>query len=160
MVGANEMRWDVLDAALKTTSARGCQLVMCVFIEFPGRPSAIPEFLLSGGLKTTSWSSQENGGGENLTPDDSDPKLRAALSRFIAALGEHYDGHPRLGYITAGLLGSWGCATQLAIPQVRRQSRGDEHVGRRERRKGDEERAKDARSRGPQARTPVSERQE
>jgi hypothetical protein len=30
------------------------------------------------------------------------------LKRFIEALGERYDGDPRIGYITAGLLGTWG----------------------------------------------------
>ena len=36
------------------------------------------------------------------------PRLRAALTNFIAALGARYDGDPRIGFITAGLLGSWG----------------------------------------------------
>ena len=30
------------------------------------------------------------------------------LKRFIAAFGKKYDGDPRIGYITAGLLGHWG----------------------------------------------------
>ena len=42
------------------------------------------------------------------TPDYSDPKLRMALQSFIASMGEKYDGDPRIGYITAGLLGTWG----------------------------------------------------
>jgi hypothetical protein len=30
------------------------------------------------------------------------------LKQFIAALGKKYDGDPRIGFITAGLLGTWG----------------------------------------------------
>jgi len=45
---------------------------------------------------------------DNQTPDYANPKLRAVLLRFIAALGRKYDGDPRLGFITAGLLGGWG----------------------------------------------------
>ena len=42
------------------------------------------------------------------TPDYEDQKLRTALSNFIAAFGKKYDGDPRIGFITAGLLGTWG----------------------------------------------------
>src|SRR5690606_36712632 len=42
------------------------------------------------------------------TPDYEDENLRRALRDFIAALGERYDGDPRIGFITAGLLGTWG----------------------------------------------------
>ena len=45
---------------------------------------------------------------DNQTPDYTDPRLRAVLLRFIAALGRKYDGDPRIGFITAGLLGGWG----------------------------------------------------
>ena len=34
--------------------------------------------------------------------------MRKALQNFIAALGKKYDGDPRIGFITAGLLGTWG----------------------------------------------------
>ena len=30
------------------------------------------------------------------------------LTRFIAELGKRYDGDARIGFITAGLLGTWG----------------------------------------------------
>jgi hypothetical protein len=45
---------------------------------------------------------------EVTTPDYEDPKLHAALKTFIAEFGKKYDGDPRLGYVTAGLLGTWG----------------------------------------------------
>ena len=42
------------------------------------------------------------------TPDYEDTRLREAIGRFIAALGRRYDGDPRIGFITAGLLGAGG----------------------------------------------------
>jgi hypothetical protein len=42
------------------------------------------------------------------TPDYGDANLRRAMKAFIAALGAKYDGDPRVGFITAGLLGTWG----------------------------------------------------
>lgn len=34
--------------------------------------------------------------------------MRKALVGFIEALGEKYDGDPRIGFLTAGILGLWG----------------------------------------------------
>ena len=45
---------------------------------------------------------------KNLTPDYEHPALRKVLRQFIAELGRKYDGDPRIGFITAGLLGHWG----------------------------------------------------
>jgi hypothetical protein len=46
------------------------------------------------------------GGGRS--PDYDDPRLIAALERFIAALGRRYDGNPRVAFVEMGLLGFWG----------------------------------------------------
>ena len=43
-----------------------------------------------------------------LTPDYEHPALRDALVRFVTEFGKKYDGDPRIGYLTAGLLGAWG----------------------------------------------------
>ena len=42
------------------------------------------------------------------TPDYEDRNLRRSLTNFLAALGKRYDGDPQIGFITAGLLGTWG----------------------------------------------------
>jgi hypothetical protein len=42
------------------------------------------------------------------TPDYEDKNLRRSLKNFIAAFGKKYDADPRMGFITAGLLGTWG----------------------------------------------------
>ena len=59
-------------------------------------------------MKITKWKTDNTHGGVSHTPDYEDPKLHRALRNFIAELGKKYDGDPRISFITAGLLGSWG----------------------------------------------------
>ena len=67
------------------------------------RPSGIPEFLRKSGIairRTKQWNTE--------SPDYDDPRTLKALSNFIKAWGAKYDGDPRLGFITLGLVGLWG----------------------------------------------------
>lgn len=105
MTGEAEFDWTPLENTLTQTQNRGCQLTFRVFLEYPGKPSAVPQFLIDAGVKITKWKSNDR---QNFTPDYADPRLRAALKSFIATLGEKYDGDPRVACLTAGLLGSWG----------------------------------------------------
>jgi hypothetical protein len=41
-------------------------------------------------------------------PDYSAPRLVSAVTSFITELGRRYDGDPRIGFITLGLIGFWG----------------------------------------------------
>ena len=69
----------------------------------------MPQFLLDQGLTLRSWTNaQDHPPTVHLTPDYEDPRLRAALTNFICALGARYDGDPRIGFIALGLLGTWG----------------------------------------------------
>ena len=103
--------WVPLEALLDEIASRGHQAVFRVFLEYPGKSGVIPPFLLKDGLKVTRWSYSEEASrpGAGLeTPDYEDVNLRRSLRNFITALGARYDGDPRLGFITAGLLGIWG----------------------------------------------------
>ncbi len=102
--GPGQYDWTALDSALKQVASRGTQLVFRFFVEYPGRTDGIPPFLVEQGLKTTRWTSPE----VSVSPDYRDPRLRRTLTDFIAALGARCDADPRVAYITAGLLGSWG----------------------------------------------------
>ena len=44
----------------------------------------------------------------SFSPNYNDPKVQEKLLRFVATLGDRYDGGPRIGFITAGLYGFWG----------------------------------------------------
>lgn len=107
----NQYHWQPLDALLDEVAQRGHQTIFRVYLEYPGKPSGIPHFLLEQNLKTTTWSRANTPPKppvDVITPDYNNPALRTTLQQFIQALGQRYDGDPRIGFITAGLLGLWG----------------------------------------------------
>ena len=109
LIGPEQYDWHPLDETLEAISRRSCQAVIRVWLEFPGQPSDLPDFLARAGVKVTEWRDEsEKLPLPNYTPDYDDERLVAALEGFIAALGQRYDGDARLGFITAGLLGLWG----------------------------------------------------
>lgn len=105
MKGPNEFDWQVIEKTLNETKKRGNQLIFRIYCEYPGKESAVPQFLVDAGVKITKWS---DGGEINYTPDYENPLLQEALTKFIVAMGNKYDGDPRVAFITAGLLGLWG----------------------------------------------------
>ena len=111
MTGPETFDWMKLDELLDDIASRRHHTVFRIWMEYPGKNEGIPSFLEQDGLKVTEWPNTNTDPFPQQmvrTPDYSDPKLRAALKSFIAALGQRYDGDPRIGYITAGLLGTWG----------------------------------------------------
>lgn len=99
--------WEPLESLLNEIAARGNQAIFRVWMEYPGQKSGLPGYLRELGVKVTSWNNPE----EKKTcfsPDYHDERVVSALESFIAALGKRYDGDARIGFITAGLLGSWG----------------------------------------------------
>jgi Domain of unknown function (DUF4832) len=109
MTGPAEFNWQRLDTFLSEVAGRGHQAVFRVWLEFPTAPTGVPRFLIDQGVKLTEWSDRnEHPPSRDHTPDYSDERLVKALETFIAALGRRYDQDPRVGYITAGLLGKWG----------------------------------------------------
>lgn len=111
MTGPETFDWQPLERLLDDVASRGNQLIFRVFLEYPDKAEGIPPFLVRQGLKVHVYQNTNTAPlppAEVRTPDYGDPQLRAALGRFIAALGARYDGDPRIAYITAGLLGTWG----------------------------------------------------
>ena len=106
VTGEKTYDWTPLEKLLTEISSHGNHAVVRVYLEFPGHKDSIPKYLLDGGLKVERYATKESP--VNETPDYNDAKLRICLKDFIAALGKKYDGDPRIGFITAGLLGYWG----------------------------------------------------
>lgn len=109
--GYEKFDWKPLDRLLDDISNRGHQAIFRIFLEYPGRQGCIPEFLIQDGLRIhafTHTNTQPHLPSSVETPDYENPNLRRSLGAFIAALGRRYDGDPRIGFITAGLLGTWG----------------------------------------------------
>lgn len=109
MKGPNEFDWTDVDRQLNAIAARGHQAVFRFYVDYPDKPTGIPQYLLDGGLKTRSYSDYGNGThATSLLPDWDDPNLNEAFRTFIATLGKRYDGDPRIGFIMVGLIGFWG----------------------------------------------------
>jgi hypothetical protein len=109
MTGPTNFDWSPFERKLNAAAARGCQFYARFYLEWPNRKTGVPQFLFDQGLTLRSWTnSQDHPPSVNLTPDYEDPRLRAALTNFIHALGARYDGDPRIGFLALGLLGTWG----------------------------------------------------
>lgn len=111
MTGLTNFDWGPLEAELDNAARQGRQFIPRFYLDFPGRPTGIPQFLIDAGLKVFTWTNFNNDPfqpGICNTPDYENPMLRAALINFIAALGARYDKDPRLAYVPMGLLGLWG----------------------------------------------------
>ncbi len=116
MNGKESFTWRNLDSRLDEIAGRGRQAVFRVSLDYPAQPSGMPDFLRDGpdgirgntdDLIMRSYNDHGNDG-RSLSPDYSDQNLRNTLVRFIKALGERYDGDPRIGFLQLGLLGFWG----------------------------------------------------
>lgn len=99
--GYDEFDWKPLEQMLDDIAGRSHQAVLRVYLEYPKKKGAIPAFLLRDGLTVHKTADEE-------TPDYENANLRRSLKLFIAAFGKKYDGDPRIGFLTAGLLGAWG----------------------------------------------------
>jgi len=111
MIGPDTFEWHKLEELLDDIASRRHQAVFRIWIEYPGTKDGIPAFLEKDGLQVTEWLNTNTEPFPQQmvrTPDYNNPNLRASLKLFIAAMGVRYDGDPRIGYITAGLLGTWG----------------------------------------------------
>jgi hypothetical protein len=93
-----------LEPRLDGSASRLTHSIVRFYIDYPGAASGMPTFLVDGGLAFDNYT--EFGGGRS--PDYASDSLVSALERFIAALGERYDGDPRIFCIQIGLLGFWG----------------------------------------------------
>jgi len=98
--------WAPVEKVLDDIAARGNQTALRVYMEYPGRPSAIPEFLKKSGValrKVAQWNSE--------SPDYDDPRTIRTLISFIKAFGAKYDGDARIGFVTMGLVGCGASGT-------------------------------------------------
>jgi len=111
MTGPDAFSWETFEAKLHAAASRGHQFYARFYLEWPGRKTAVPQYLIDDGLTLRRWTNtntQPFPPAVDFTPDYEDARLRAALTNFIHAFGARYDGDPRLGFVGLGLLGTWG----------------------------------------------------
>lgn len=97
-----------VDAMLDSIAARGHQAIIRFYVDNPGESSALPQYLIDGGTNTSRTYDFHGNKKKSFSPNYDDPNVQQMFLHFVAALGDKYDGDPRLGYITAGLYGFWG----------------------------------------------------
>jgi hypothetical protein len=107
LIGSNQFDWTPLETRLNAIAARGHHAVFRFYLDYPTLPTGIPPYLLDAGLVTRGYDDHGNHG-VSVSPDYENPLLRAALTNFIHHFGAAYDGDPRIGFLTVGLLGFWG----------------------------------------------------
>jgi hypothetical protein len=96
MIEDDTFDWSLLDKTLSDAADRYKHVIWRVYCHYPGRPLAVPKYLLHKGVDLVDGS-----------PNYNDPIFHDALEKFIRAFGSRYDGHKSLAFIQMGLLGYW-----------------------------------------------------
>lgn len=99
-----DYRFTTWEQQWNTPLARDNHVVFRVYLDYPGLPTGVPQWLIDQGVEMRPYS--EHGGG--LSPDYDDPRLLNALVRLIQAMGARYNSNPRVAFIQLGFLGFWG----------------------------------------------------
>lgn len=97
-----------VEKRLTDIRGRGRQAVVRFYLDFPGTPSGIPDYLLSQGLETRTYTDHGNCQRCSRIPDYRDLRLQQCLIDFVRAYGQRFDGDPRLLTVQVGLIGFWG----------------------------------------------------
>lgn len=93
-----------IEMKLNQVAGRGHQMVFRLYLDYPGSPTGIPQYLIDAGVEIRNYTAE--GGGSS--PNYDDPRVINACVQMIQALGHQYDGDPRIGFIQAGIIGHWG----------------------------------------------------
>lgn len=103
----DKFNWTSLDNKLSGIAGRGHQAIFRIYLDYPNKPNGMPSFLSS--VSRNSYTDWDNGKiATSYSPDYENADLRRAIHSFITALGARYDGDPRIGFLTIGILGYWG----------------------------------------------------
>lgn len=101
--------WTQFEQNLEAISDRGNQSVLRFYLDYPGKDSGVPDYLLGpDGIDQSRRYDLFDNDGKSFSPDYNDPRVQALITDFVDAFGARYDGDPRIGFITTGLVGFWG----------------------------------------------------
>lgn len=99
-----DFRFEEWEKSWDSEKAKDKHVIFRVWVDYPKKPSGLPDWLRKAGVKETAY--DEHGGGKS--PDYDDPRMIASMERMIAALGNRYNNNPRIAFVQLGLLGFWG----------------------------------------------------
>jgi hypothetical protein len=109
VTGEDSYDWTAVENYLSSIAERGHQSVLRFYLDYPTRPTGVPAYLLGpDGISQDRTYTFWDNNGVSFSPHYDDPRVLDMITSFIDALGERYDGDPRIAYLTAGLVGFWG----------------------------------------------------
>lgn len=109
VTGEGAYDWTAVESRLDAIAERGHQSVFRFYLDYPGQDSGVPDYLLGpDGISQERTYDVYDNDGRSFSPDYDDPRVVDLVVDLVTALGEEYDGDPRIGYLTAGLVGFWG----------------------------------------------------
>jgi hypothetical protein len=94
----------VFEPALRAAAVKSRHVIVRFYLDYPNKPSGVPEYLRDGGLRMDSYT--EYGGGQS--PDYFNETLLQAVVDFVGRFGARYDNDTRIGFVQMGMLGFWG----------------------------------------------------
>lgn len=101
--------WSEFESDLGAIAARGNQAALRFYLDYPSQETGVPDYLLDpDGIDQSRRYDFFDNDGISFSPDYNDPRVQSLITDFVAEFGAEYDGDPRIGYITTGLIGFWG----------------------------------------------------
>ncbi len=97
--------WDDFEAFLDRIAGRGHQAVVRFYYVYPGRETAVPEYLKA--LSDYDETVGNTEGMRTVFPDWTHPELQAFHLQFFERFAERYDRDPRIAFLQVGF-GLWG----------------------------------------------------
>jgi Domain of unknown function (DUF4832)/Beta-galactosidase len=73
-----------------------------------GQDATAPDYLIEGVRLSWYGDTDGNGSPDTYVPDWNDPFFLERLAKLAAALGERYNGDPRIAWVDVGMYGNWG----------------------------------------------------
>ena len=111
-----KIRWDMIDDSIEAWAEKDVRIAFRIMTANAHTRDyyCSPKWLFDAGCNSYEYlrgGSDTMSGGERITriePDYADPLFLEKHGRFIKALGDRYDGHPRIEFLDVGSYGIWG----------------------------------------------------
>ncbi len=123
MNNLNSFNWTELETKLEVVANKGNTAVVRFYLDYPGSPIAVPQFLINAGVTMNNYTVYGNDSTKSKSPDYNNPLTMNALTNFIDSFGAKYNGDPRISIVQGGLVGFWGewhnypLSTQLGMSE-------------------------------------------
>lgn len=109
LIGFNTYNWTLVDNYIQGAVSRGRQLVLKLYLMYPGRATGVPGWMIAFGVAMRDKTAQNAPTYESFViPDWDNNLLVSSMEQLIAALGARIDGEPGLARVEVGMLGSRG----------------------------------------------------